>query len=205
MVDRLLELFSHDICGVCGGVGGALCETCVSEFERPEGEPRRVYDSSSDLQQVVFPFLYTGRAAQAVGRLKFSRVTSLGLELGLLLKREMGSLPLDAFDLIVPVPIHKSREYQRGFNQSVLMCQAFDQGQVSDCLERIRKTVPQTRLKHEQRLENLRGAFKADNRVDGKSVLLIDDVSTSGGTAIACAEALVDSGAVRVQMAALCG
>lgn len=204
LVSGMVDLFAHNCCGVCGGVGGALCEACIEEFERPD-EPFRLFDSSSALDRVVFPFLYTGRAAHAVRRLKYSRVACLGKELGALLVREMPHLPMGGYDIVVPVPIHPSRERQRGFNQSELMCLAFDQAIVSRGLVRMKKTPPQARLDHEVRLDNLRGAFSANSAVKGQRVLLIDDVSTSGGTALACAEALVASGARSVQMAVLCG
>lgn len=181
-----------------------MCEECIAEFERPD-EPFRLFDSTSPLERVVFPFLYTGRAAHAVRRLKYSRVATLGKELGALLVRELPNLPMAGYDVVVPVPIHPSRERQRGFNQSALMCLAFDPAIVGAGLLRMKKTPPQAQLDHEVRLENLRGAFLATESVKDKRVLLIDDVSTSGGTGLACSEALMEGGAKSVQMAVLCG
>lgn len=70
---------------------------------------------------------------------------------------------------------------------------------------RVKKTRPQVELKAKERLANLQGAFVASSAVSGKRILVIDDVVTTGGTAMACAEALKASGAIEVGLLTLCG
>lgn len=103
-------------------------------------------------------------------------------------------------DVLVPVPLHKSRLKWRGFNQAEEMGKMLSKKislPVWNGLHRIRKTQIQTYLQREERLQNLEGAFAVHPRFDfkGKKVLLLDDVFTTGATADACARALREAGA----------
>ena len=107
------------------------------------------------------------------------------------------------FDLVIPVPLGKSRMRARGYNQTVLFAQpiakALKVPMQSDALHRIRETRSQVGLNLEERKTNLSGAFKAQGRdVDGKSVLLVDDVATTCSTLNECARELGAAGASNV-------
>lgn len=107
-------------------------------------------------------------------------------------------------DGLVAVPLHVKRIQQRGFNQAALLAEALGKRMRRpvrhDILVRLRWTEPQTRLKREERLKNVARAFsvQSSSGVAGRSLLLIDDVFTTGSTILACAEALKDAGASRV-------
>jgi predicted amidophosphoribosyltransferase len=105
-----------------------------------------------------------------------------------------------ADDLVVPVPIHWRRRGDRGFNQSDLLCRGPHGRKVeARALRRVRMTPPQASLPVAARGENLQGAFTADPvYARDRRVLLIDDVLTTGHTARACAQALLDAGAREV-------
>lgn len=109
-------------------------------------------------------------------------------------------------DLLVPVPIHWTRLNARGFNQSERLAEAL-RGAVHapGVLERVRATRPQVGLDRAERLENLRGAFRATSDVKGRRVIVVDDVMTSGGTANECARALKEAGAKSVALVAFAG
>lgn len=108
-------------------------------------------------------------------------------------------------EMIVPVPIHWSRACRRGFNQSELIAKALPQERLSTrALRRLRATRPQVGLTPEERRTNLTGAFKAHPGVTGRSVLLVDDVITSGGTARECARTLLNAGATSVALLTFC-
>lgn len=111
--------------------------------------------------------------------------------------------PLPA-DVIIPVPLHRRRRRERGYNQSALLAQRLGWAiQISvrgDLLRRHRYTTSQTRLNAQQRSLNVQGAFSCAQRdvaktIAGKKVLLIDDVATTGATLRECAQALKDQGA----------
>jgi ComF family protein len=112
----------------------------------------------------------------------------------------------DESAMLVPVPLHRWRLWGRGFNQSVLVARALakDWGLPAEhgVLQRIRRTPPLKGLTPHQRRKAVSGAFRvpAGNRLDGRTVVLIDDVFTSGSTAEACAKALRQAGAGRVEL-----
>ena len=145
-------------------------------------------------------YAYSDRAAQAVTRLKYERATSLAGPMAKLMRAGAEELDLLSLGLIVPVPIHWTRRFRRGFNQSELLCEAMPAASVCpSALRRIRATRPQVGLARAERLRNLNGAFRADPSVSGKSVLLVDDVLTTGHTAEECARALREAGASDVK------
>jgi ComF family protein len=112
----------------------------------------------------------------------------------------------ERYDLAVPVPLHLDRLRWRGFNQSLLLAQAIGHARQIPVdpflLERIRPTVPQTQLDENERSANVRGAFAVQNteRLKEKTVLLIDDVYTSGSTVNECARMLRRAGAAAVDV-----
>ncbi len=110
------------------------------------------------------------------------------------------------FDIIVPVPLHPTRERERGFNQASLLAESLG-AQISTpsqpLLERIRYTTTQTALDRAERMENLHNAFRLRKNADvrGLRVLLIDDVLTTGSTLSECARVLKRAGATSVHAA----
>ncbi len=106
--------------------------------------------------------------------------------------------------VVIPVPLFKTREIKRGYNQSELLARAFcahtKLALDVTSLVRVRDTGSQTKLGRAQRVENMSGAFLVKNpaAVKGKIVLLIDDVATTGSTLESCAQALRQAGAKRV-------
>jgi competence protein ComFC len=137
---------------------------------------------------------------------KYSRIQTLSAPLGKLLAR---ALPLgQSFDVIVPMPLHWRKRWQRGFNQAELLAREIGRRThtpVRNALRRVRNTASQAGLTSAKRRENVSGAFQTKDRLalDGHSVLLIDDVVTTGATAASCARALKRGGARQVTLLTL--
>lgn len=196
MVSAVLDWIYPRRCGLCGLIGTeSLCAACAGEFApAPDGPPP---GASVDEARAVW--VYVGRAAQAVRRLKFDRVTPLAAVMAGAMHELAGRFE---FDFVVPVPIHWSRRFWRGFNQSELLCERLSGDLVRPgALRRIRATRPQAGLNRQARLANLVGAFRSGPEAAGARVLLLDDVVTSGGTANECARALKLAGARWVGLA----
>jgi ComF family protein len=119
------------------------------------------------------------------------------------------ALDPDAYDVVIPVPLHRTRLRWRGFNQAALLGAAL--ARQLDCpldvatLARIRSTASQTERDRAQRARNVRDAFavRRPSRVAGRRVLLVDDVMTTGATADECARVLRAAGARRIDVLTL--
>ena len=118
--------------------------------------------------------------------------------------RDNRSLTLAALpDLILPTPLAAKRLAVRGFNQSALLGRAVGSlmgiGFSAEALKRVRETIPQSGLKRDERLKNVRGAFACGIDLEGKRVAIVDDVMTTGATLSEAAKALKENGAVYVE------
>jgi len=137
---------------------------------------------------------------QAIHQLKYQNLRALASPLANLLQDYLIANPLPA-EVLVPVPLHRKRLRERGYNQSGLLARELskliDLPLVEDCLIRQQHTAPQARAPNvAERQSNVDGAFACrDQRLHNKQVLLIDDVSTSGATLNACAAELKVAGA----------
>ena len=140
---------------------------------------------------------YDGALRAIVHALKYDGRRSLAAPLAALLERH-GRDVMDGADVVVPVPLHRSRTRARGFNQAAEIARHLPLP-MSHALRRVRATPSQTDLPAAKRHANVRDAFAVSRRagVRGAVVVLIDDVSTTGATLDACARALVDGGGAR--------
>jgi len=148
---------------------------------------------------------FEGPLQELIHRFKYGKKVHLSRPLGLLTAAALGDVP-PAFsaDFIVPVPLHRTRLRERGFNQSQLIGRVLAKSwkiplSVNN-LRRIRWTTPQTGLSAAERERNIRGAFsvaRPDRFID-KRLLLVDDVYTTGSTVTECAKTLCRYGAKEV-------
>ena len=182
------------------------CRTC--ELAPPAFEQAVASGAYEDVMRCLIHLLkYEGMEpiATVLGKRLASQVAAL-------LRPMAGKDPV----LVIPVPLYRTRQHERGFNQARLLAQAvIRQLRTSDqcarlelapgLLERRRSTESQASLTTHQRRRNLRGAFfvseAAAARLRGRNVLLIDDIYTTGATARACSQALQKAGAARIWVA----
>jgi ComF family protein len=148
--------------------------------------------------------------AEVISRFKFRGAARLAKPLGTLLAEYRDpEFPFLEFDLLVPVPLHRQRLRERGFNQSLLLARRIAQVHSlpvdATTLQRVRYTQPQTELSGPERRKNIRQAFAVarTTSISGKRVLLIDDVFTTGATVQECAKTLLKAGAKRVDVLTL--
>lgn len=195
-----------------------LCLTCFHGIDRAsprEADARlqRLPQARAALDAVSCLWIFDkGGSIQAVHQaLKYGNRPSYGVTLG----QPLGAVYLEScrgaadVDIIVPIPLHRSRLLERGYNQSEKLAAGVASvlGAPVDAqlLVRDRPTKTQTALKRTKRWENLEGAFRVVDaeRVMGRHMLIVDDVLTTGSTAGAAARVLKDAGAVRVDLVTL--
>jgi competence protein ComFC len=141
--------------------------------------------------------LYEGALRKAINLLKYHRVQRLSKPLADILLH----IKIPRIDAVLPVPLYKKRLRQREFNQSALIAKYSAEGLgsllVTDALVKMRDTRPQVGLSSDERRKNMRNAFGVQNymAIQGKDILLIDDVSTTGATIRECSRVLKKAGA----------
>jgi ComF family protein len=146
---------------------------------------------------------YEGVLRKLIHLYKYGRIQTLARPLGDLL---LAALPREQeFDALVPVPLHWRRQWQRGFNQAELLARMIGRRTgipVVKALGRVQATVTQASLGNSSRRRNVASAFRCKRArlVEGKRILLIDDVMTTGATAAQCALALKRAGAGKVAL-----
>jgi ComF family protein len=212
-----LDLLFPRYCIKCGREGNFICEKChhwltfitppicvTCGRPLPDGEIcDRCIDDRMEIDGIRAPFAFEDLVRQAIHKLKYQNLRALAKTFAVFLNYCYKSYTLPA-DVLVPVPLHPKRLRERGYNQSGLL--AWELGKlcglpvVDDCLVRHIHTPPQAQSSGiSERRHNIRNAFKClDRRLQGKRVLLIDDVSTSGSTLNTCAGELKSAGAASV-------
>lgn len=188
-----------------------LCGEALPGIAREDDQPR-MCSACRELRplfdRAVAYGAYDGELRELIHLLKYERVVPATRALGRMLSQAIEKLDLPPSLLVVPVPLHSAKRRQRGFNQTQLIAReaikSLSHAELaSNLLARIRPTVSQIGLTRPQRRENMRGAFRVvhPNKVSGRSILLVDDVLTTGTTASECARVLRKAGAERVLVA----
>lgn len=211
--DRPVKPSGAYICRECGDkliyIKEPRCRKCGKQLEKAEkeycydcGTKRHIYDRGTALYTYgsirlsLYRLKYGGRQEYAV---------FLGRDMAGRLGKEILSWRPDA---LVPVPLHFAREKKRGYNQAALLAaelgKQLDIPVLTDFVERIRDTRPQKELEGARRQNNLKKAFKiVQNDVKLNTIVIIDDIYTTGSTIDAVAQACMDAGVKRVYFAAL--
>lgn len=218
----LLELLFPPACQVCRTPGIIpLCADCRCAFRliqppvcqkcgKPlRGPPDLVFTCTSCRHRRLYFFaaratgVFDGTLREAIHALKFRARRTLAAPLGALMADcAAADARLQSAQIVVPVPLHRSRLRERGFNQSELLAREVAERMgfplTADLLIRGQVTLAQSGLSLEDRRRNVRGAFVASGQINGSTVLLVDDVISTGSTASECAKALRKVGAARV-------
>jgi ComF family protein len=212
-----LDLLFPQRCIGCGKEGSFLCSACQNSLPRVMpplcplcGRPQPsgilcpgCVGWQASIDGIRSPFRFEGTVRQAVYSLKYRNLRALAAPLARLMSDYLAENPVPG-DVLVPVPLHRKRLRERGYNQSALLAKQL--GRLTglpveeNCLVRRIHNLPQARTANvEQRRANVVGAFTCrDEGLKGRRVVLIDDVSTSGATLDACAAELKETGAESV-------
>ncbi len=187
----------------------ARCGLPLPSFDPPAAPPRcyGCLASPPPFEYARAAGAYTGVLRDALHTLKFSGKRSVARPLASLMLERCGALLGPHVDALVPVPLARERERERGFNQAALLAghlaSASGLPVKSHWLSRSRGTRPQSELTVGERRANVARAFSASPRAAGAHVVLVDDIVTTGATAAECARTLRAAGARTVGVLAV--
>ena len=186
-----------------------ICGDCSDEFE-PTGLGNWIDDLRfrDGIDQVYSIWWANEVMSDIIHKIKYQNQARLGMELG---NKMIDCLPpnlIENADLITVVPLNSTKHRERGYNQSEWISKGVtkDRNVSVDCklLKRLRFTKTQTELSALERLQNVEDAFEARKNVNDKTIIIIDDVITTGATISACAAELKKGGAKMVLGLSLC-
>lgn len=222
MLRSLLNLLYPNLCASCQDVllknENVICYNCLVDL------PRSLYYQDNEnpiaklfwgkvkleLAMSAFSFIKKGKIQRLMHELKYKGNTQVGEILGIELGKEIAKVENKLkVDIVIPVPLHKKKQKQRGYNQSDFI--AMGVAKVLECemnidlLKRKEHSESQTRKSKYERWENVGEVFtlKDVNQYSGKHILLVDDVVTTGATLEACCKKLEEIDGVKLSIATL--
>ncbi len=214
LLDAVLDFVYPPLCISCGRLLDSgrehVCPDCWSAIKRASRglplyiETRGKLVASGVVDELVSLFVFEkeGPLQSIVHALKYSGIQEVGVELGRRLATVIQEAGIHA-DAVVPVPLHKRKLRERGFNQSLLIARGITEvlgiPVRADLVRRTRWTQTQTALSKEDRKQNVENAFACgDTELQGCCVIVVDDVVTTGATIVSCGQALTKAGASRI-------
>lgn len=207
--EALLSLIFPQRCPACRkwSEGSGWCEACLAQLAKPQQIAPALHNLHW-LDACLTATDYTGSVQRLIRDMKFRRMTRQAARLRQLLPPAAAYGQYCRVDAVVPVPLHADRLRERGFNQTALIFKPWALRHKlvwAEALIRTRATAPQWELTLKERRQNIKGAFSITRPelVKGKTILLVDDIFTSGLTMDECARVLKQAGAVRVKGLAL--
>lgn len=206
-VKTLVDIIYPKRCPYCNNVinRDALCCCECNKNIKACSNIRKIPIRDSNLETTcISPLKYEGDFVKAFHRFKFRGYKSYANEFASRMVKSIKSNFSDCkFDVITSVPLSSKRKYERGYNQAELLSKIIAK-ELSipheDLLIKVKKNKIQHKLSHDERIENVKGAYLAKNLdiINGSNILLCDDVITTGSTLAECAKMLLDSNAKSV-------
>jgi ComF family protein len=203
-------------CINCGREGGYLCEDCLSLVEinpfiyclceKMEKRSKCENCKNKNLDKLLSATSFNNHIVkEAIHKLKYGFIEELSIPLALLVLNHLQTIncQIDNSFVIVPVPMHIKKKKRRGFNQSEEIAKLISEStgiKLSTNLIKTKETRSQMELNRNERIENIKNCFEIKNKIDieNKTILLFDDVYTTGTTMDECAKILKENGAKEV-------
>ena len=205
MFECLLNLIFPNVCGFCNRIDrNSLCKTCEEEISKYKLNLIRDYrkDKTKYFDFLFCALKYKNIIREKIIQYKFGEKSYLYKTfVKIIINNKKIYRFIELYDIIIPVPMYKSKENIRGYNQSTLVARElakitqikFD----NSILLKVKDTKIQSSLSKKERQNNLKDVFKVENqeRINNKKVILIDDIYTTGSTVNECSKMLKQAGA----------
>jgi ComF family protein len=222
MLRGLLNLLYPNLCASCQEVllknENVICYNCLVDLPRSlyyqdiENPIAKLFWGKIKLEIALsaFTFIKKGKVQRLMHELKYQGNTKVGELMGIELGKEIDKAKItDKVDVVIPVPLHKKKLKQRGYNQSqfiaIGVAKVLECEMDTDLLKRMEHSESQTRKSKYERWENVGEAFTLTdaNQYIGKHILLVDDVVTTGATLEACCKKLEEIEGVKLSVGTL--
>lgn len=195
----LFNLIYPPKCGICGKLNSNfLCNKCQRQLEaQSKFKIEKISNGNYYFEEHLYIFEYQGMIRKVILNYKFNEKSYLYKTIvNFLLKNKKFFQNLKSYDTIIPVPISKVRKKERGYNQSELIAE-----EIAKCLSmeynnqslfKVKNIIEQSKLNREERQKNIQGVYELRNQemLQGKKILLIDDIYTTGSTVNECSKIL---------------
>lgn len=216
-----INLLYPRVCAACGNSlfrsEELICTYCINNLPRThfhrysDTALDKVFWGRTNLRHTtaLFYFSKKGRVQHLIHQLKYKGRQDVGIFLGKLLGRELKQDGVEDFQVIIPVPLHPSKQRKRGYNQSELFGKGLSESLGIPCdIDSFRRVVAsetQTRKSRFARYENVKEIFRVEKteNIEGKHILLVDDVITTGSTLESCANILLQVPGCQVSVASI--
>ena len=211
IIEPFIDLFFPPVCYICDALLEArariVCPRCFNGLERYLSETTEFSGENFLFRHLFILFEFSDGIRQLVHLIKYQDCRGLA---GLFAREALEQISRKGspeYHFIIPVPLHRQRMRERGYNQSeeiaISLATLTGCSCKPDLLTRMRNTATQTRFSKQERIQNVLGAFSCEYDLSGKRILLIDDVITTGSTVNECCAALKSAGAEFVDVLAL--
>lgn len=215
MADVLFpEYNACHLCGRFSDQAGILCSRCTAALKDTQFKKLHVAspEPHTPLSVCLSAYPHRDEARELVHLLKYQSDATAAELLAESMAAALAASPMrpETIDLVIPVPLHINRLEKRGYNQALLLSQGLCRhtgfALAPDVLVRLHPTDTQLHRDRAARMDAMRGAFAVTDAsaIRSRHILLVDDVLTTGATAMACAEALMAAGAQSVSLLTVC-
>lgn len=203
--EKISNLLYPPICGICEKINkDGLCPKCNLELKKQaevnilqKEEIEENIKKEKYFEELMYIFKYEGQVRKLILDYKFNEKSYLYKTfVNFLLKNEKIFENIKKYDKIIPVPISKRRNKERGYNQSLLIAEEIanktNLGLVNNCLIKTKNIIEQSKLNKEDRQQNIQGVYSLQNErlITNKKILLVDDIYTTGSTVNECCKIL---------------
>lgn len=193
--EKALNLFFPIKCGVCGKIGLPICNKCEEIIKKHEINltNKELFNTNIEIKK-IFIYKYDDIIRDLLINYKFNDYSYLADTFAYLIKnnKKMFGI-LKSYDIIIPVPLHKKRLLERGYNQTELIAKKLGIKVETNCLIKIKNIKPQSTKNAEERKKDIKNTYilKNEEKIKGKKVLLFDDIYTTGSTANECIKTII--------------
>ena len=203
--DKALNFLFPNKCRICFKKGNyEICENCIKRIRHYE-DINITYFNNRNLDSLIYFFRYEGYIRKLVLEFKFFNKFYLGKVFSkIILKNKKLCGNLKFYDIIIPVPMHKTKKLERGYNQTEILAKDLAQnlGILYDknILIKIVNNKRQSSLSEQDRYKNIKNVFKLENpnKIKNKKIILIDDICTTSATLEECSRVLKEAKAKTV-------